>query len=103
MQAKLCAYTLLICMSCGAFVESRQNRSLQEQKCKGPTSKHGAAQIRRAREGLQPRTGAVGRGRLLKVWQESLSSRYSSGPLLSTVFVFKGSCGSRKARSYLDN
>ena len=53
---------LLCCMRCGQFVESGSNRALCTHGCRGKPTRHGAAQIRRIRNGLHPRTGSVGNG-----------------------------------------
>ena len=56
---------LLVCMQCGAFVESGDNPALRSARCRQPT-RHGAAQLSRVRRGLHPRTGAVGLGASLQ-------------------------------------
>ena len=56
---------LLVCLRCGAFAEAGDNPALHSSRCNGPTSKHGWEQVRRAKRGHHPRTGAVGQGAVL--------------------------------------
>ena len=57
---------LLICTQCGAYSEIGDNPVLHSAACTGPRSQHGWDQISRARRGLHPRSGAVGRGVILQ-------------------------------------
>ena len=56
---------LLVCMRCGHFAESGWSEALCERGCSDPT-RHGAAQIKRVRKGMHPRTGRIGRGAILE-------------------------------------
>ena len=55
---------VLVCMRCGAYVETGGNPDLQVWECT-PPSKHGLAQIARVRRRLHPRAGPTGKGAVL--------------------------------------
>ena len=57
--------SLVMCFKCGTFAETGENPALHKSQCSGPTSKHGWAQISRAKRGLYPRAGRDTQGATL--------------------------------------